>query len=376
MFLSALGAEIKTPREVTFRFFIIMLEELSKETHSAHLGNAACIGGNNRVLQNLKDGKFTEAYELATAVFSFVHAHRGYHHAGNVGSGFKLSLYMAGRGVPKPAEGKLRNDMITLSQAILRDTLDACKHLKIEFTAMQPAELTDLVALMGEQKNYVDLEWLLTSLWDSRHYHGKEWSSSTVVSIGRRLVECRFAHGHKESAIHLCQDICYNLRQVWGPTDKTTVEMNNLLSSLYTTAGRHGEAMAVHEALLREEVSDDNEAPVTAESADAIRVQVELLKRTFQRNGKFDKDASVYNELWEQLTSVFGKEKAFSGLKAPSSWNAKEATDATGTFVNPTSWELVFDKQGQHKNVMHKRRTSGYHLLMNGGINSPKTVKA
>jgi len=373
-FLKALGAEIKTPREVTFRFFVIMLEELAKETHSAHLGNAACNGGNNRVEENLKEGKFQEAFDLATAVFSFVHAHRGYHHAGNVGSGFKLSLYMAGRGVPKPAEGKLRNDMITLSQAILRDTLDACKHLKVEFVKMQPAELNDLVALMGEQKNYVDLEWLLTQLWDSRHEQ-VSWSNATIISIGRRLVEVRFAHGHKEKAIHLAQDICYNLRQVWGPLDKTTVELNNLLSSLFTAAGRHAEAMAVHEALLREEVSDDNEAPVDAASAEIVATQLDLLKRTFQRNGKFDKDASIYTGLWEELSAAFGKQKAFSGLQAPASWNAKEAPDATGTFVTPTVWEITIENAGQHKNFMHKRRQSGYKVLLNGGISSPSSPR-
>jgi len=378
LFLKALGGEIKTARDITFKFFIIMLEELSKETHSAHLGNAACNGGNARVLEYLKANRYQEAYDLATAVFSFVHAHKGYHHAGNVGSGFKLSLYMAGRGVPKPQDGKLRNDMITLSQAILRDTLDACKHLKIEFTSMQLAELNDLVALMGEQKNYTDLEWLLTRLWDSRHFQtdAASWSPATIVSIGRRLIECRFAHGHKASAITLCQDICYNLHEVWDPLDKTTVEMNNLLSSLFTAAGRHSEAMAVHEALLREEVSDDNEAPVDAESAEIVRGQAELLKRTFQRNGKFDKDASVYTELWEQLHSVFGKEKAFQSVQAPSSWNAKEAADAMGTFVSPTVWEIAHDKPGQHKNVMHKRRSSGYYLLMNGGMSSPKAEQS
>ena len=53
--------------------------------------------------------------------------------------------------------------------------------------------------------------------------------------------------GNRHAALHLAEDICYNLRRVWGPLDKTTLEMSSLLAEMYTAAGQHAKAMAVHE---------------------------------------------------------------------------------------------------------------------------------
>jgi hypothetical protein len=53
--------------------------------------------------------------------------------------------------------------------------------------------------------------------------------------------------GNRHAALHLAEDICYNLRRVWGPLDKTALEMSSLLAEMYTAAGQYAKAMAVHE---------------------------------------------------------------------------------------------------------------------------------
>jgi hypothetical protein len=61
--------------------------------------------------------------------------------------------------------------------------------------------------------------------------------------------------GNRHAALHLAEDICYNLRRVWGPLDKTTLEMSSLLAEMYTAAGQHAKAMAVHEEVSTDQPS-------------------------------------------------------------------------------------------------------------------------
>ena len=357
IFLKRTGSAIRSGRHVTRVFFIILLEELGQDGSDSHLANAACVSGNNRVISLIEQSKFQEAYDLATCISQFVHHHRGYHHTSSVGSGFKLSLYMAGRGTKSCSDPKLRTQMMELSRIILDEVLGACKHLQINFMQMQPTELNDLVALMGEQQKYGDLEWLLEQLWSSRHDQAS-WSSATIVWIGRRLVEVRFSHNDKrKSAIHLCDEIYYNLRRVWGPLDKTTIEMSTLLSQLYTSAGRYIDAMNVHEEVLRQLVSDENDDISMDEAAPMAMTHLELLKRSYQRAGGWEKDPQSCHELYSQLLDAFGKEKGWHSTPIEK-WSTKAPTDNVGTFTAPTSWEFMSAEDEKKKRQNLLRRAS------------------
>ena len=162
IFLKKWGSVIKTRRELTFVFFVSLLEEIKEVRADFQMGDVACQSGNNKVRVLLTEGNYQQAYEVALSAFQFVNHHQGYHELHNVGHGFKLSALMAGRGLEhrseKPIEPQLRKQMLELSRTVIREVLQACKDSKIDFARLQLREVNDLVGLLGEQQNYADLE--------------------------------------------------------------------------------------------------------------------------------------------------------------------------------------------------------------------------
>ena len=157
------------------------------------------------------------------------------------------------------------------------------------------------------------------------------------------------------------------MRRVWGILDRTTVEMSNLLSCLYTTEKRYLEALAVHEEILRHEI-DSEEEEITKDDAVTTRKQLELLRRTYQRNGGWgDKDPKVYHELYQQLSQVFGHETEWQGVKPMEKWNINAATDNEGTFTTPTSWEFMDASEEKLKRRNLLRLTSAQWLKNHHG---------
>ena len=162
LFIKHWGTSIKTRSEITFVFYTTLLHELGKSERNVPIGEAACACGNARVRAFLEAGDFHQAYEFAVCLFQFISHQRAYHDLKNVGHGFKLSSHMAGRGLPKTLtsriEPALHEQMLKLSREIIRDVLKVCKESKISFACMQLGELNDLVGLLGQQKNYEELD--------------------------------------------------------------------------------------------------------------------------------------------------------------------------------------------------------------------------
>lgn len=162
IFITKWGSVVKTRIEITQIFVISLLEVLGHTTRHIHIGNAACQSSTSKVRELLEKGQFHEAYDVADFAFHFIEQQRAYHHLQNVGYGFKLSALMANRGRQMPSgekfEPDLRNKMLVLSRMIIGEVLKACKDSKINFLRLKPGELNELVALLGEQENYFDLE--------------------------------------------------------------------------------------------------------------------------------------------------------------------------------------------------------------------------
>lgn len=190
-----------------------------------------------------------------------------------------------------------------------------------------------------------------------------------MVGIGRRLVETQFSQGHQDRAITLCEDICYNLRRVWGPLDATTLDMLGLLSSLYTAAGNYRKAILVHEDVIRDTVSDKvDDIPLSEVSRVAVQ-HLELLKRAYQRFGGWDKDPQVYADLYQQVAHAFGSEAAWKKAKPTSveKWVPKGA-DSLGIWTRPESFKFMITDR---KHTNHLRKSSGSWSMQEG---SPPTL--
>lgn len=214
-------------------------------------------------------------------------------------------------------------------------------------------------------------QWILHDLWSARHSQ-TSWPATTVVAIGRRLVECRFSMGERSSALDLLEDICYNLRRVWGPLDKTTLEMEQLRSQMYTSLGQHTRAMGVHEDILAHLSSDelDMDQATGKEEADIAVRHVQQLRLAFLRNGAKwprDKDEGVYDELYHIVAEQVSDQDAWKNAKVEdvNKWGGAAKSfkdDGSGAWrgVPEGQWEFMAD-DGKYKHVnAMKRRSARY----------------
>ncbi|KAI9703724.1 MAG: hypothetical protein M1836_007494 [Candelina mexicana] len=362
--------ETKMLREL----FEICIREMGKDQHKVTIIESAVYA----VLSHLEKKDFQGGYELACFIDKYMHLHHGFYYQQNIEAGFKLCLYLTGRGgVPKTDDKSLRHNMKELAKAILRQVFEAAQHLNIKFIHMPVKQLNDLVGLLGEFEDYDNLEWLLEDLWSSRQTQ-KTWKTETILSLGKSLVNVRFSRGHQgheshhAKAIHLCEDICYNLRRVYGDLDRSALEMSCLKSELYTAQQQYGKAMAVHEDILRQSLSDDND--LTGENLAGIaKTHLELLKRCFQRNKGWAKEAKIYEELGRQLVKEFSKYDSWKGVQSVEKWDKKAGpADELGMWKRPTTFELE-KGEGKDENTrppVGLRRTSGMLLELNRNTNA------
>jgi len=368
LFLNKYGANIKsTPVSISL-FFVALLYQLGTSIKKVHIGNAACISTNQVVEKYISASKYKEAYEIASCALQFIHNQNAYHHLQNIPYGFKLSVFMA----TKINDLELHAKMLDLSKLIIREVLQGCKDAKINFVQLKLTDLNELVGLLGEQKNYAELEWLLNSLWSSREVQ-KSWTATpaTVISIGILLVQTRFLLGptYHSKAIRLCEAICYNLRQVSGGLSKRSLKLQDLLSKVYMTAGRYKDAMGVHEDVLRLVVDgDEADESLDGESgvdAAVVREHIEGLKRSWLRNGGWDKKAAVYDELVKSVLELeeYKGKKEFDGLKGVSEWNLKDKDDGSGRFQGKEKWVLDLQVPGKGRGDRGlKRVTSNWGM--------------
>ncbi|MCJ1265779.1 hypothetical protein MMC22_005659 [Lobaria immixta] len=394
-FQKTMGSSIIASNKTTTvrYFFELLLEETGKSGHEVHLVNVGCHSGINEVRNLLTQSKFQEATDLATCVHQFISAHQGYHNQDNISNGFKLALYLAGRGAPRPSDANVRKHLLTLAKTFTEEILAVSRQIKVDFCRTPVNDLNELVGLLGEVQNFKDLEWILSQLWNSRHSqswsspfsqarsssHSHTWSSPTVIWIGQRLVEVRFSHVSRDNAIHLLEDICYNLRRVWGLLDKTTLLVDTLRSELYTTVGAHAKAMRVHEEILQQIAEDDSDTGSVDDRSELARFHLDLLRRAHQRLGGWEKDANVYVELYNELVEMFRDEKAWAEVQPIKKWPSKgSANDGHGVYKQPTNWEFLnLDQSKREQKVHHhnwlKRHSSGVQQRWDSEVKGHKS---
>ncbi|CAN8100253.1 unnamed protein product [Discula destructiva] len=384
LFVEKFGAGMKTEAAITRAFLIVLIETLGQQSlHEDNLVFITCTAITARVYSLLLAESYAQAVGLATAWYQFMVSQNGFKNAKTIAFAFKLSLYLAGLGVKsiKSADAIMQGRMLELSKTILRETLSAAKAMNIDLVQLQASELNSLVRLMGQQKNYEDLEWLLTQLWNSRIIQSN-WSATTVIALGRRLVEVLFINSKRDAAISLAESIAYNLRRTWGLLDAATVDMNNLLSALCVADQRYAEALDVHEEILRALLDlnmsgHDNNADDGAselmdfdeENAAALALQqLELVRRVYARNAGWP-EAEDLN--MAQLTTDVVAEFApmapdtyapfGDGDSARWSKNAPSANDSMGTFIAPQVWEFSLSEETKPGQPALSKRPS--HML-------------
>ena len=394
------GGKMKLLSQASPRIFMVaIMEYLALHTHASFI-KAVILASNTRLEQLMTAEHYAEAYDIANCAFEFALENDGYTGPRGISYAFNLASTLAGIGYTKKcSDNGLRKQMLQLSNSIAKKIIDVCKKQDIDLVEIQLHELNRLVVLLGEQEDYETLEWLLTTLWNTREAQ-RTWSSEVLHNLGRRLVCARYLAGHLIKALRLCEDIAYNLRRTHGATHPKTREMTKLLAQLYTSAGQwylqHGgkdknnvdlanqyfaKALSVHEEMLRildhdsadGVMGDDDDYDstgailaehgitpsdgaavnsvngVNGDSTDqsaVARTHLRNLKFAYQLLGSWPRSSSEYENLFVQVQQNFSAET--KDMQGPDKWQVKgfgngkaESGEGAFDFDKVQTWELL-----------------------------------
>ena len=145
-------------RDLVYSFYVELLVEFGRGgRRTTHIGHVACAASNRRIETLLKESNYREAYEVGLYAAQFIIHQGAYKHHHNIAYGFRLSVLMACRGLPKSTNAKLHADMLAVSRDVIHAVFHACKESHINFVQIKIEELNDLAGLLGEQQNFGDL---------------------------------------------------------------------------------------------------------------------------------------------------------------------------------------------------------------------------
>ncbi|KAH7159579.1 hypothetical protein B0J13DRAFT_465653 [Dactylonectria estremocensis] len=332
-------------------FYVAILLELNKDRGATKLDFAAlaCKAGNDRVRELLEEKDFNAADQVAHCVFRFAREQHVYHRRSCIQLGYKLAEFMAGIDVPHPRDPKdndLHKHMLDTSREIMAVVLDAFRAAQIDVASLRFHDVAGLIRLLGAQGSFGELEHLLDSLWRSREIVQKTrgWSPAIVLNIGKLLVHAQYAHGHVRKAIATAELLSYNLRRGRSRLDLETLEVSRLLASLYASSKRPSNAMAVHEAVLREISSacarPDDESngayPDRTRLTGEARLHLELLRAaSHQMQGKWTKSVG-------EIGDLYGRLKTGLRLEVPAfdQWASSSDKSLDGKYLAPRDWKL------------------------------------
>ncbi|KAF2715445.1 NACHT domain-containing protein [Pleomassaria siparia CBS 279.74] len=429
LFVKRDAHDLKTLSKESPRIFIIGILDHLGNGKNKNFIRSVILASNDSVTKLTKAKKFPEAYDIANLGFIYASKNDGYNGPRAIGMGFKLASLLVGRDGEKCTDAALRKKMLELSNRIVRKILDICKKMEINFAQVQLYELSQLSLLLAEHEDYETLEWLLTTLWNTRDAQ-RSWPAKVLLNLGRRLIAARYLAGHPVKAIRLCEDIAYNMRRAHGPRAPVTIETYELLAELYTSTGQAYQAKAatektgplaqdyfkkavgVHEDILRLMLYDhgsgddsDDELDTTAyllakegvnvrgddgkrsvsldeDSIDKSAIAIhhfQLLKLAYQRFGGWPKSYAEYERLNAHLFRSFGSDSNWKGVQGTEKWDAKpfgsgKAESKDGEFSGIKDWAFGSDKIILHAQN-HPRDDDKSNDAANGASNGSTSVK-
>ena len=113
--------------------------------------------------------------------------------------------------------------------------------------------------------------------------------------------------------------------------------------------------MRVHEEILQQIAEDDSDTGSVDDRSELARIHLDLLRRAHQRLGGWEKDASVYVDLYNELAGIFRDEKSWAEVQPVKKWSAKASVnDGYGVYKQPKSWEFLdLDQSNKEQEVHH-----------------------
>ncbi|KAL4789684.1 hypothetical protein BDV19DRAFT_396748 [Aspergillus venezuelensis] len=363
-FLSTHGKALQLERRQVDIFLATLLDHFRAHASQNFLRSVA-LACNTGVITKVSRGVYKDASDLAHATFAYLQAHNGFGIMATLKLIFKMGLEIS------PFARKAMSD--TKPEKI--------SEIIIKAVYLDAGHLNSLIKVLDRQKDYADLAWLLTSLWNKRDSASSPATGSSgtgnsiyTLALGRMLVVTRYLIGEYTSAIRLAEDIFYNSARVYGPSHPGTIEMSVFLFQIYTSVAQgydgrgtqskrskdgdheyhrelayqyYRKAAALHENALRAlidptdsfvagssspgevstAISPGSTSPASpgeepGESAGKrARKYLHLLKLAVERLGNWPKDYSDYEKLNADLFKTFGND--LRGVEGVEKWNPK-----------------------------------------------------
>lgn len=358
-FLSTEGKRIQVNAAQADVFLHTILAHF-RDHRSQNFTRSVGIFGNARVVELLHEKKYDAASNLAVACFKYISAQQNYNTPAIVKFVFTLAMNVSGYGQLSRSKDPAYQQLLSTSSLLMQDALRVVRDLKLNLAQLDMDNLNTLIGLLGEQKDYKTLAWLLTSLWNSREVQ-QTWQPSITLALGRRFIIARFLVSDTMAALRLAEDIVYNCRRVHGSRHSSTIEMSVLLSQLYTSEGQKYQAhkegaelakryykksAALHENILRAfsdptlaELETNLDASMSMDGTNSafdfdvgedtssenaghhVRQHLKLLKLAIQRLGDWPKDYNEYERLNSEVVQQFPTET--EGVDRVDKWNLK-----------------------------------------------------
>ncbi|OTA87923.1 hypothetical protein M434DRAFT_375183, partial [Hypoxylon sp. CO27-5] len=152
-------------KNAIFDLYIALLTEIGEsnatERTTIDFAMATVKSINATVRKLMVESKdLSRAHAVARCGFQFANSQRFYHNRRRGVLGYKLAELLAGHGVPtwKTADAKLRESMLLTSRAVLQTVFAAFREAGVDFVSLRFEDLSSLIALLGDQKNYGELE--------------------------------------------------------------------------------------------------------------------------------------------------------------------------------------------------------------------------
>ncbi|KAF7713828.1 Uncharacterized protein PECH_000819 [Penicillium ucsense] len=382
-FIANEGKRTKLVETKLVKVFLSTILDHLQNHKSTNFIRSVGIASTHRVVDLLQKKDYDCACDLAFASFKYISAHDEYRSAAIVKFVLSLGINITGRTVSPRPDHNTQRKLIGVSSVIVQDVLRVVGDLKISLAHVNLEYLNILISVLGEQKDYKNLAWVLSGLWNSRNQR-PDWSPAVTLQLARRYILARYLAGDALKASRLAEDIVYNCRRVNGARHQSTLEMSTLLSQLYAgiaqryQAEKGGQHMAhkyykkiasVHETLLRTFVDPfhgdveggidgnmsmdgssydieigDSQIQSSISDVEQVRQHMQLLKLAVQRLGDWPKDFAEYQRLNDDLVDEFGDE--LSGVERVEKWDVKKfgggkaSGDEDQLKVDAKMWEL------------------------------------
>ncbi|KAL5041355.1 hypothetical protein BDW71DRAFT_217918 [Aspergillus fruticulosus] len=355
------GHELQLERNEAAIFLSTIVEHL--QTHSSqNFVRSIALASHNCVIQLLPTRDHHRSVcDLALVAFRYIRAHDGFSSLATIKLLFKMGLAISSCAIQE-SQSPVRQDLLKVSATIIKEVLSYCKIKNIDLSQLSAVHLNNLIKLLDQQKDYHNLAWILTALWDKREISRLTQTDDTyTLALGRMLVITHYLVGDYMSSIRLAEDIAYNCARVHGPRDPSTTEMTILLAQIYTSVAYCYQAAALHENALRVFIDPSSAStttdielehpspsisgsPIPAETAGSlgqcIRQHLHLLKLAVERLGNWPKDYSEYERLNSDLFRMFRDE--LQGIKGVDKWNLKQfgagRAEASDDLISPNSF--------------------------------------